>query len=120
MQISYTYLIVDKNPHLEEHAAQELKKIARFIHDENYPSTIDIIFNQEGHGTHFYSVELKARLPLTHIVVTHKDNDIYRATTKAVDLLIDEMHKQKDRIISKRKEGVGETEDRSNKKKFQQ
>lgn len=89
---------------LEDYAREALSKTDKFLENEPDPVQIDVVL--EAHKQHqHHKVEVRLKSKSHHIVMSHEGADIYVVIDYVIKHVIEEIKKNKDKMLGKRHSG---------------
>lgn len=93
---------LQRTEQLDAHIQTQLAKLIKFLEQEHGPATVDMVL--EGHPNHAHnSVHLHVIAPQFEAMGSREDGNIYAVIDKVIDIVYDELHKQKQRHVHDKK-----------------
>ncbi len=98
MNIRIVFKGMDHSVPFEEHTHQQLtRKLAKLIQKES-PANIDIV-TESIHGNQSFMVEIRLKSHHYHLISHNRGTDLYKSLDKAVDILVDEVKRHKEKML---------------------
>ncbi len=86
---------------LEDYAREALSKTDKFLSHEVDPIQVDMVL--EAHKQHqHHKVEIRLKSKHHHVVMSHEGTDIYVVIDYVVKHVVEEIKKNKDKMLDKR------------------
>jgi len=92
MKPHYTFQNIDATEGLKKHTAEKLTKINKYVHRH---ISVHVIFNVE-HLEHIVEINLEA--DGSHFLATDRQHDMYASIDGAVEKIITQLRKSRDRM----------------------
>lgn len=101
MNIRIVFKGMDHSFPFEEHTQQHLtNKLSKFVQKES-PLAIDVIVTTV-HGSHRCTVEIRLNSQHYHLMAHQEGTDLYKTFDTAVNILVDEVKRHKEKMLDAR------------------
>ncbi len=92
---------MDHSAPFADHTHHQLtQKLGKFVQKES-PLNIDVVA-ESTHGNQNYTVEIRLNSQHYHLIAHDRSNDLYKTLDKAVDILINEVRRYKEKMLDAR------------------
>ena len=93
---------MDHSEVLEIYANQQLEKVEEFLEHERSPVYMDLVF-EPSHVHAHHKIELRVKSPNYDRISNYEGTDFYHTLDRVVDVMYQELHKDKQRRIDEKK-----------------
>ena len=97
-----TFKGMDHSEVLEIYANQQLEKVEEFLQHERSPIYMDLVF-EPSHVHAHHKVELRVKSPNYDRISNYEGTDFYHTLDRVIDVMYQELHKDKQRHIDEKK-----------------
>jgi ribosomal subunit interface protein len=104
-----TFRHMDHSVPLEEHARKELAKLEHFLNNQQSPVQVDLVLQPHPVHAH-HEVVVHVKSPRYNFSAHAEDSNIYAAITDAVDKMVNELRKAKEKRLDHLHKGEPKSE----------
>ncbi len=111
MNKQFTFKGMEHSAAMETYAQEHLKKIEHFLEEEEErePIYIRIVFEAE-RIHHHHGVEFNLKSPRYDLHAHREGPEMYKLIDEVVDIMVERMHKEKQRRVDNNKKGLNKRE----------
>jgi ribosomal subunit interface protein len=90
---------------IEQHVEKHLERIIKFLENERSPKNIDIVL--DFHPDHAHNgIDIRVTTPSHSVVTKREGQDIFMVINEALDVVYNDLRKQKAKMIVNHQQGV--------------
>ncbi len=105
MNIRFVFRGMESSVAIEQYVVEKNKKLERILTHERDPLNLEVIL--EAHPVHAqFAIELRLHAADYHVRAQKAGTDIYGLLDMVFDVLVQELRKEKEKDVTKRKERV--------------
>lgn len=103
MNIQISFRAMDHSDSTEKYTQKALEKVKKFLGKEPSPIKIEVVLEANRVHAH-HQVEIRLHSKNYHFIVKHEGADLYAEIDRVVKTLIEEIKKNKNKLLDKRKQ----------------